>query len=117
MDSCPLVTPMMVIASGIWEWSWCERQMRNRWPSSHSKVLVPWIASPGSIGWAPSVSHRPMKRCLSFPVSPDILSCESGEAHYAHGTALDAATGLGTQREKVIEWLRSIGAHSGQTPQ
>jgi uncharacterized protein len=33
---------------------------------------------------------------------------------YAEGTALDAATGLGTQRENVIEWLRSIGAHSDQ---
>ena len=31
---------------------------------------------------------------------------------YAQGTALDAATGLGTRRENVIEWLRSIGAHS-----
>mgnify|MGYP001369290599 CR=1 FL=1 len=33
---------------------------------------------------------------------------------YAEGTALDAATGLGTQRENVIEWLRSIGAHSAE---
>jgi hypothetical protein len=29
---------------------------------------------------------------------------------YAQGTALEAAAGLGTQRENVIEWLRSIGA-------
>jgi uncharacterized protein len=33
---------------------------------------------------------------------------------YAEGTALDAATGLGTQQESVIEWLRSLGAHSAQ---
>lgn len=37
------------------------------------------------------------------------------EPEYAQGTALDAATGLGTQRENVIEWLRSIGARSAQT--
>jgi hypothetical protein len=36
------------------------------------------------------------------------------EPDYAQGTALDAATGLGTQRENVIEWLRSIGARSAQ---
>src|SRR5437763_7754084 len=62
---------MIVIASGIWEWSWCERQMTNRRPSSHSKVLIPWIASPGSIGWAPSVSQLPMKR--RHPWSSDSL--------------------------------------------
>jgi hypothetical protein len=33
---------------------------------------------------------------------------------YAEGTALDAATGLGTRQENVIEWLRSIGAHSAE---
>jgi hypothetical protein len=31
---------------------------------------------------------------------------------YAQGTALDAATGLGTQRDNVIEWLRSQGTRS-----
>ena len=36
---------------------------------------------------------------------------------YAEGTALDAATGRGTQRENVIEWLRSLGAGSTQTPE
>jgi uncharacterized protein len=39
------------------------------------------------------------------------------EPDYAEGTALDAATGLGTRRENVIEWLRSIGARSAQTPE
>jgi hypothetical protein len=39
------------------------------------------------------------------------------EPDYAEGTALDAATGLGTQRENVIEWLRSIGARSAPTPE
>lgn len=34
---------------------------------------------------------------------------------YAQGTPLDAATGLGTQRENVIEWLRSVGARSTET--
>jgi hypothetical protein len=33
---------------------------------------------------------------------------------YAEGTALDAATGLGTRQENVITWLRSIGARSAQ---
>jgi uncharacterized protein len=33
---------------------------------------------------------------------------------YAEGTALDAADGLGTRQENVIEWLRSIGARSGK---
>jgi uncharacterized protein len=33
---------------------------------------------------------------------------------YAEGTALDAATGLGTRQENVIEWLRSIDASSAQ---
>ena len=34
------------------------------------------------------------------------------EPDYAHGTALDAATGLGTQQQNVVEWLQSIGAHA-----
>jgi uncharacterized protein len=34
---------------------------------------------------------------------------------YAEGTALDAATGVGTRQENVISWLRSIGAHSAET--
>jgi len=38
------------------------------------------------------------------------------EPDYAQGTALDAATGLGTRRENVIEWLRSLGARSAQPP-
>jgi hypothetical protein len=33
---------------------------------------------------------------------------------YAQGTALDAADGLGTRQENVIEWLRSIGARSSK---
>lgn len=36
------------------------------------------------------------------------------EPNYAHGTALDAATGLGTRQDIVIEWLQSIGARSAQ---
>jgi hypothetical protein len=31
---------------------------------------------------------------------------------YAHGSALDAATGLGTRQENVLEWLRSLGVRS-----
>ena len=38
------------------------------------------------------------------------------EPDYAQGTALDAARGPGTQRENVVEWLRSIGARSADTP-
>ncbi len=34
---------------------------------------------------------------------------------YAAGTALDAATGLGTRQDNVIEWLQSIGARSAET--
>ncbi|HEV3212360.1 MAG TPA: ankyrin repeat domain-containing protein [Acidimicrobiales bacterium] len=33
---------------------------------------------------------------------------------YADGTAMDAASGLGTRQENVIKWLRSIGARSAQ---
>ncbi len=36
---------------------------------------------------------------------------------YAEGTALDAAAGLGTRQENVIEWLRSRGARSARTPE
>jgi hypothetical protein len=39
------------------------------------------------------------------------------EPDYAQGTALDAAVGLGTQRENVIEWLRSLGARPAQAPE
>jgi ankyrin repeat protein len=38
------------------------------------------------------------------------------EPDYAEGTALDAATGLGTRQENVIEWLRSMGVRSAQAP-
>jgi hypothetical protein len=41
----------------------------------------------------------------------------SWEPEYAEGTALDAATGLGTRQENVIEWLRSIGARSTEAPE
>jgi len=35
---------------------------------------------------------------------------------YAEGTALDAAAGLGTRQDNVLEWLRSRGAQSTRTP-
>ena len=35
---------------------------------------------------------------------------------YAHGTALDAARGLGTQRQNVISWLEEKGARSQADP-
>jgi hypothetical protein len=34
------------------------------------------------------------------------------EPDYAHGTPLDAATGLSTRQENVISWLRELGARS-----
>jgi ankyrin repeat protein len=34
---------------------------------------------------------------------------------YAKGTPLDAATGHGTQRQNLIEWLRDQGAHSAES--
>ena len=34
------------------------------------------------------------------------------EPDYAHGTPLDAATGLSTRQENVITWLRELGAPS-----
>ena len=34
------------------------------------------------------------------------------ETHYAHGTPLDAAGGLGTRQENVITWLKGMGARS-----
>ena len=39
------------------------------------------------------------------------------EPDYAQGTALDAATGLGTRQENVIGWLGSMGARSAQAPE
>jgi uncharacterized protein len=39
----------------------------------------------------------------------------SWEPDYAHGTALDAATGQGTRRENVITWLRERGAQSADS--
>lgn len=39
------------------------------------------------------------------------------EPDYAQGTAVDAASNLGTRQENVIEWLRSIGARSAQLPE
>jgi hypothetical protein len=39
------------------------------------------------------------------------------QPNYAQGSPLDAARGVGTQRENVIEWLRSVGARSAQAPQ
>jgi hypothetical protein len=39
------------------------------------------------------------------------------EPDYAQGTALDAATGLGTRQDNVISWLQSLGARSAQTPE
>jgi uncharacterized protein len=34
------------------------------------------------------------------------------EPDYARGTPLDAASGLGTQQENVLTWLRELGARS-----
>jgi ankyrin repeat protein len=39
------------------------------------------------------------------------------EPDYAEGTALDAATGLGTRQENVISWLQSVGARSARAPE
>ena len=36
------------------------------------------------------------------------------EPDYAQGTALDAASGLSTRQDNVIEWLQSIGARSAR---
>ncbi len=37
------------------------------------------------------------------------------EPDYAHGTPLDAASGLGTRHENVISWLRELGARSSSS--
>jgi ankyrin repeat protein len=37
------------------------------------------------------------------------------EPEYAHGTPLDAASGLGTMQENVISWLRERGARSADS--
>jgi uncharacterized protein len=37
------------------------------------------------------------------------------EPDYAHGTPLDAASGLGTRQENVIGWLKDKGAHSADS--
>jgi uncharacterized protein len=37
------------------------------------------------------------------------------EPAYAHGTPLDAASGLSTRQENVISWLRELGARSASS--
>ena len=37
------------------------------------------------------------------------------EPDYAHGTALDAASGLGTRQENVLSWLRDLGVRSANS--
>ena len=37
------------------------------------------------------------------------------EPDYAHGTALDAASGQGTRQDNVITWLRELGARSASS--
>jgi ankyrin repeat protein len=37
------------------------------------------------------------------------------EPDYAQGAPLDAASGLSTQQENVVSWLRELGAHSAST--
>jgi hypothetical protein len=37
------------------------------------------------------------------------------EPDYAHGTLLDAASGLSTRQENVISWLRALGARSANS--
>jgi hypothetical protein len=37
------------------------------------------------------------------------------QPEYAHGTALDAATGLGTQQQNVISWLQELGVRSADS--
>jgi ankyrin repeat protein len=39
----------------------------------------------------------------------------SWEPDYAHGTPLDAASGLSTRQENVISWLRELGARSSRS--
>jgi uncharacterized protein len=39
----------------------------------------------------------------------------SWEPDYAHGTALDAASGPSTRQENVISWLRELGVHSANS--
>ena len=37
------------------------------------------------------------------------------EPDYAHGTPLDAASGLATRQENVLSWLRELGARSADS--
>ena len=37
------------------------------------------------------------------------------EPDYAEGTPLDTASGIGTQQENVLSWLRELGARSAKT--
>ena len=72
--------------------------------------LDPWQISQGFWHACAAGQRRAAERLLS--AGTDL----NWEPEYAQGTALDAATGLGTQRENVIEWLRSVGARSAQAP-
>jgi len=37
------------------------------------------------------------------------------EPEYAHGTPLDAASGLSTRQENVVSWLRELGARTASS--
>src|SRR6476469_2728775 len=75
---------MTATASGMSGWSQEERQIRNRPPSSHSKVARPRMTASGNRGWVPSVVQLPVSGRssssaeLPFPGDP-VTSVPSAE--------------------------------------
>jgi uncharacterized protein len=99
--------------------------------ASGARVDKLWHA--GALGMLPR-----LEELLAVPVDPDLISqafwhtCGAGQRRaaellldrgadlnwspeYAQGTALDAARGMGTQRQNVITWLeeKGLGAQDG----
>src|SRR5487761_88065 len=96
-----------------------------------AKVDKPWHAAPlGTVGRLAAVLG-------SAPPAEDVSqafwhACAGGqrrsaeyllsrgadlswEPDYAHGTPLDAASGLSTRQENVLSWLRELGARSSSS--
>ena len=81
-------------------------------------------SKPWRLSWCPGSTERRSRRASGMRAAlgnavPQSAYCSAGAdlawvPDYAEGTAVDAATGLGTRQENVITWLQSIGARSAQ---
>lgn len=77
-------------------------QLLGAEPSADEVSKAFWHACSGG-------QRRTAEHLLSLGADPNWIP------EYARGTPLDAAGGLGTQRENLIDWLRQHGAHPAAT--